>query len=130
MVRRSGCAGALLGGVLLFGTPIGAQTVNQSTFTGTVASASAQLAPSSSGTVFTVPSSGFFVLTEACFTRPGQMTLSGNTFGEVPHSLRNRRKCTRYRLGVALPANEVLTCTNTVAASTQSCTITGDLVVN
>lgn len=128
MVRRFYGAGALLG-VLLFGTPVRAQTVTQSTFTGTAASASTQVAPSSSNTVFTVPASGFFVLTEACFTSPSRVTLSGNTFGDVPHSLGNRRKCTRYRLGVALPANEVLTCTNTSAAAAQSCTVTGDLVI-
>ncbi len=126
-MRVSPLPGALL--AVLLGAAVQAQTVQQSTLTGTVASASTQVAPSSASTVFTVPASGFFVLTEACFTRPNRVMLSGNTFGDVPHSLGNRRKCTRYRLGVALPANEVLTCTNTSAAAAQACTVTGDLVI-
>ena len=125
-MRLAPLAGTVLG-VFLFGVTVQAQTVSQSTLTGTAASASAQIAASSSGTVFTVPPTAFFVLTEACFTRPNRVTLSGNTFGAVPHSLTNPRKCTRYRPGVALPANEVLTCTNT-AALAQSCMVTGDLV--
>ncbi len=125
-MRVAAPLGALL--IVLLRAAAEAQTVQQSTLTGTVASASAQVPPSSSSPVFTVPPIGFFVLTEACFTRPNRVTLSGNTFGVVPHSLGNRRKCTRYRVGVALPANEVLTCTNSSATTAQSCTVTGDLV--
>ena len=106
------------------------QTVTDSTLSGIVTSASKTMAPNTSATVFTVPATGFFILTQACYTRPNRVTLSGSTVGQIPHSLSGARKCTVYRPGVAFPAGEVLTCTNTSITQTHSCTITGDVVTN
>jgi hypothetical protein len=108
-----------------------AQVVTQSTLSGIETSASTTVVHNGSGTasaaVFTTPAAGFFVLTQACFTRNPRVILSGNTAGVIVHSSSGRRKCTVYTPGIALPHNETLTCTNTSTSTDQTCTINGIL---
>jgi hypothetical protein len=108
-----------------------AQVVTQSTLSGIETSASTTIGHNPTGTaaapVFTTPATGFFILTQACFTRNSRVTLSGNTVGVIVHSRSNSRKCTTYTPGIALPHSQTLTCTNASKTTDQTCTVNGIL---
>ena len=76
----------------------------------------------SSAAIYVTPSAPVFVLTQVCFNGGG-MVLSGNTFGPV---ISGREPCTTYEPGIAIPADETLSCENPNGVEA-NCMITGVL---
>ena len=110
-----------------------AQTITNSTLSGTVVSASTNLPPSpGSVTVFTTPEVGFFILTQFCAGGGiiADLTFSGSTFGKVPIPTFASNFCTSYIPGIAFPQGETLSCTTRFPSDPDTptaCMVTGVL---
>lgn len=103
----------LLVALVLVATAAQGQEVVNSTVSGTLMSASAEVGPGGgSVTVFTTPQTGFFILTQAAGF------LRGSTFGPIPNGT--------YVPGVALPQGETLICPGFPMSGNQ-CLVTGVL---
>ena len=109
----------LLATLVLVAAAAQGQAVVNSTVSGTLMSASAQVNPGQPATVFTTPQTGFFILTH--FVRGGEADLRGSTFGPIPSPSASGI----YVPGIALPQGETLSCTN--APYPTSCMVTGVL---
>ncbi len=94
--------------VFFFSRGARAQSIINSTLSGTVTSASATLTEVGSVPVFTTPGAGFFILTQFC-VGSNVPTFRGNTFGIIPFG--GGVGCTTYTPGIAIPQGEVLSCT-------------------
>jgi hypothetical protein len=113
---------------IAFVNDAGAQSMKKGTLSGTVMSGYVTLAATSSAMVFTTPASGFFILTQACPTfGMGQARLVGNTVGDLPTPVPSVSNCVEFVPGLALPANEVLTCHNLTGSGGIPCAVTGVL---
>ena len=80
--------------------------------TGQIVSATASIANGTSGTVYTTPATGEFVLTQMCVSFPGDYlsgALTGSTIGPIArYGYGGYGSCTEYRPGYAIPAGESL----------------------
>ena len=108
-----------------------AQTVTNSTVSGTLVSASATIVPpNTSVDVFTTPGAGFFILTQFCtsvapFAAAPPLTLRGSTFGAIPLA---SPPCGTYVLGIAIPQGETLSCVSAFPMPEPThCVVTGVL---
>lgn len=123
--------GIISGTIMLLSAEAPAQTVKKaaSGLSGTVTSKSVAIVDTGGGDqfadVYTTPAVGlgFFVLTQACVTDPGNVQISGATLGRLVLSTND--ECTQFDPGVAFAASETVTCTETNDNGDQVCTITG-----
>ena len=103
-----------------------AQTVTNGSLSGTIASGHASLPNSgTTATLFTAPTSGtgFFILTQ-CISNgtgsPGPSGVVGSTLGLLPCTTEPPLQLTP---GFAIPADEVLTCTNNMGCGPGDCVV-------
>src|SRR5882724_8318953 len=107
--------------IIIFVPQAHAQKVTKSTLSGIVTSSSAAIPANSSAPVYTTPAAGmgFFILKQLCTNVSNCIRVSGNTFGTIPTF--GSGACFTYDPGIALPAAEVLTgtesCGQTAAAA-------------
>jgi len=113
--------------MLTAASPASAQTVSKGQLSGTVKGGSAVLPPSGSAGVYTTPASteGFFILTQACSANGGCIALNGSTVGRIP--LAGGDTCMTFSPGIALPAAEILTATESCSQPNYYVTVTGVL---
>ena len=104
---------------VLTAAPVQAQQQKKGTLTGTIVSAAVEVAGNSSGSLFTTPAKGFFVLTQVC-VEDKSAEIRGSTLGPIF----NEDKCSTYTPGIAFPQNEMLTCVND-DTDASGCFITG-----
>jgi hypothetical protein len=88
---------------------------------GQLMSAGTAVGASSTATALTTPSSGHFVLTQAC--GGSSMQLAGSTFRLIA-TMTSDVLCYPFSVGYALPANEAIRCTNPLSGSPW-CSVSG-----
>lgn len=124
MNSRTKAVNATLVVALVFHASLaGAQIIRSGGASGTVVSASVQAPPGSAPIVYTTPSTGFFILTAACFPLVS-FGVSATGFGRIPAD----DFCIHYSPGLALPQSSTITCNYSCPGCTStnvSCTVSG-----
>ena len=110
---------------LMLAPPVAAQKIKGGKLTGTLVSESGFLPNLSQAFVFTTPSSGFFILTQACGERPDAMRLQSNALGSIPTD--PSTTCTDYTPGIVLPQSDNINCFDQLGVGGYNCVITGVL---
>lgn len=86
-----------------------AQSVSKGTVSGVITSKSVLVPAMMTVPLFTVPATGFFILTQTNTNGSGCIALTGSTVGRIPEQ-------STFTPGFALPVNEVVSCTETCGA--------------
>ena len=111
---------------LLAATPVAqGQTLNKGTLSGKIMSKSAFLATPGIAPLLTVPSTGFFVITELCTANAGTGTFEGDTIGIFSPLLGTG--CRTVNPAFAVPPGENLFC-KTTSGTDVVCMINGLLM--
>lgn len=98
-----------------------AQSASRGTVSGVITSKSVTVPAMMTAPLFTAPAEGFFILTQTSTNGSGCITMSGSTVGRIPEQ-------STFTPGFALPANEVVSCTETCGVPFPVyCTLTGVL---
>ena len=117
-MKTSTCALFALGFAVLCGSSAGAQTLKGGGLAGSVVVVTASAPANSTVDALTAPSGikpdiGGLLVTQICVDDSKDIDLSGNTLGEIPLP----DDCTVFTPGLALPASEVLTFTDSSGSS-------------